>query len=502
MSNITALNAKPLKCILTNNKRSISLLSDTGSLIVYQPYQDEEYRELYLANKFLAGGYGAKSINEKNNLSYLSNSYLNIFASLDDKDNYLNDLIVNSYNALKRDKIDTVNGISSYTLTSFDDDENRLVYLKDLAKIYTNLPEYKNLEIKSVDYKLSVYWQGSIKTYNNEFNLPKGSKITAIEITIKGNTKNSGGINQISIKPTDENQDSIIITKNNITEKVTFKRDGNFECKIKINYEENKYILIKEGKNKIFDSFVLTVAPTPEDEYLSIYNDGEIINIYDSAGNPIDQNVNIIRGSIKENDIILDNLVINGCNWFGYSFNQEPEVSSNVQITQKILTYKEITADNYLITEGKNIIEIKPRKVNRISIFIPVGYRLLNANYIDLEHNDIINIYNYKTVKKNIYINTDGKIFTTDILDGDERYHFNAYEWIIGSSNNDANVINSNLSIINKSYTSVTNGWSFCKGLLEIDIIKSDSASSIDSFNDDYLSMNWLSDDELSNIYK
>ena len=59
-NNISALNAKPLKCILTNNKKSISLLSNTGSLIVYEPavQNEDNYHELYLANKFLAGGYG------------------------------------------------------------------------------------------------------------------------------------------------------------------------------------------------------------------------------------------------------------------------------------------------------------------------------------------------------------------------------------------------------------------------------------------------------------
>ena len=47
-NNISALNAKPLKCILTNNKKSISLLSNTGSLIVYEPsvQNEDNYHEL------------------------------------------------------------------------------------------------------------------------------------------------------------------------------------------------------------------------------------------------------------------------------------------------------------------------------------------------------------------------------------------------------------------------------------------------------------------------
>ena len=131
-NNISALNAKPLKCILTNNKKSISLLSNTGSLIVYEPsvQNEDNYHELYLANKFLAGGYGLKSEKERDNLSYISNSYLNIIGDLRNYDDELSKRLSYTYEYLNSKKVDIDNGNVSNTLTYFNDDIDEKIYVK------------------------------------------------------------------------------------------------------------------------------------------------------------------------------------------------------------------------------------------------------------------------------------------------------------------------------------------------------------------------------------
>ena len=165
------------------------------------------------ANKFLAGGYGLKSEKERDNLSYISNSYLNIIGDLRNYDDELSKRLSYTYEYLNSKKVDIDDGNVSNTLTYFNDDIDEKIYVKDLIKIITNFPVYKNLEISSVDYLISI------KNYNgdpfkNEPNsnivkVPIGTSISSIGFVVRGNTRNSGGIKSINMQLFDDSRISI-----------------------------------------------------------------------------------------------------------------------------------------------------------------------------------------------------------------------------------------------------------------------------------------------------
>lgn len=486
MTSLQALNAKPLKCILTNNRKSIELLSSTGSLIVYEPnpLDTNEYRELYLANKFLAGGYGAKSIGERNTLSYIAENYETNINSLVQQDNDLNAKINYTYSYLDNKKVDSVDGESSYTLTRFNDNENDFVYVKDLVNIFSNLPVYHNLEITSVEYSVTVNGE----TYsNNNINIPIGLALQAVSVTIKGNTRNSGGIETIDIQLNglDINDgNNIHLVKNDIFNHVIsddennshrFVKNTNFIVSFTKIYDRNviNQPIIKEGTNQIFNSFIITVAPTPQLEYLSI--DTDIAKTY--SKHPI----TISTGAIKQNTIEIDPLIINGVYPLYYIFNNLYETADINDIhMQSLVSYSK---QEYSPELQKNQIILENNETNLITVYIPEQYKIINATYLNTDKNCLTNVFNYKAI--NIDVNTGNNI-TQKIINS---VPCNQYTWYIGNNiDNDFT-----LSIIN------SNNY-FSAGILYLDVIVNDKYN-VNEFNDDYLSNNWLSDDEIQRIF-
>lgn len=464
-NNIAALNAKPLKCILTNNKKSISLLSNTGSLIVYEPdvQNRDNYHELYLADKFLSGGYGLKSEKERDILSYISNSYLDIIGDLRNYDNDLSRRLSYIYSYLDNKKVDIDRGNVSNTLTSFNDDLDEQIYVKDLIKIITNFPVYKNLEISSVDYLISI------KNYNgdpfkNEPNsnivkVPIGTTISSIGFIVKGNTRNSGGIKSINMQLLDDSR--ISITESSILG--SFQKDTNFIINFSKYYTDSDVSpIVQLGKQTIIDSSIISVNKTPEHEYLSI--DDDIVKTY--SNHPI-----IIKsGAIKDNDIVLDHLIIEGVYPIYYSFNSGNEIDENSNI--QIMNF--INPENNLDNNSINKIYINENDVNSINVYVPSGYKIINAEYYNIEKGTIINISNY--------YNTIEHIFDMN------NYEYHLYRWHIDNSvRNDFPI-----SIVNKDNSC------FFKGILSLNIILANGSN---EFNDDYLSSNWISENEFTKIY-
>ena len=464
-NNISALNAKPLKCILTNNKKSISLLSNTGSLIVYEPsvQNEDNYHELYLANKFLAGGYGLKSEKERDNLSYISNSYLNIIGDLRNYDDELSKRLSYTCEYLTSKKVDIDRGNVSNTLTYFNDDIAEQIYVKDLIKIITNFPVYKNLEISSVDYLISI------KNYNgdpfkNEPNsnivkVPIGTTISSIGFVVRGNTRNSGGIKSINMQLFDDSR--ISIKESSILG--SFQKDTSFIINFSKYYTDSDVSpIVRAGKQTIIDSSIISVNKTPDHEYLSI--DYDIVKTY------LNHPIIIKSGAIKDNDIILDPLIIEGVYPIYYSFNSGNEIDDNANMQLMNFMNPEDNLDNNSI----NKIYINKNDVNSINVYIPLGYKIINAEYYNIEKGTIINISNY--------YNTIEHIFDMN------NYEYHLYKWHIDNSVQNEFPI----SIINKDNSC------FFKGILSLNIIL---ANNVNEFNDDYLSLNWVSENEFKKIY-
>lgn len=471
MNNMQALNAQPLKCILTNSKKSIELLKSTGSLIVYDPNNTEykDYHELYLANMFLAGGYGAYSQIEQNNLHYISNAYNDILLYLNNKDKLLAEEIKSSYFALDSKKVDKKDGNVSETLTSINDDDE-LIRVKDLFKIFTNFPQYKNLEITSISYKITVNENDNEYVNVNNSNIieiPIGCSIKSIAFTITGNIHNSGGIKEIDLVINDINNENteqpVKISDLSILGK--YETDGSFTINfIKIFDEANYQQITTDIEYTLIKSFIISVNATPITKYLSI--DNEIVKTFAK------HDVIIKTGAIEDNEIQIDPLIIKGVYPLYYSFDDNGEES------KKIISYDFLNDSDDIKVNIIRVNSDENQKIKKISIYVPVQYTIVNAIYTNIVNSTVINITNYFVINhEESYHNNDCYKYDLTIIDPTEKYYKS------GDPIKQISIINA--ANINDLY--------FYKGFITLTITGPlNNINYTNEFNDDYLSNNWL----------
>ena len=293
---ILGLNGLPLKHIITKNKKSIELLNKTGSLIIYEPDIPENvyaensndlYRELYVGSYFLASGYGAKTRQEQENLSYISSTYNTTYNQLNNRIDQSFTYAYNLYTILDNTKvdrgnsnvIDLTNGTRilsddyskynvSYNVMQFGNNgEDDIIYLYELYDKLHSLHILQKLEVSDVKYDV-ILDNGDI--YNNYSYLPIYSNIKNIVITITGNTNDSNGISQIYIELFDNihNDSKLINIIDNIgsTSKIGNTSNQNFELKLSKNFGLNNIFKIKNiGENKPIKHIQLNINSSSED---------------------------------------------------------------------------------------------------------------------------------------------------------------------------------------------------------------------------------------------
>lgn len=411
-NSIVNLNGRPIKYILTQNPRTISLLKESGSMIVYEsPYKSinkvaqelsyynsgEAYREIWVSSYFLASGFGAQTRSEQQNLSYLATSYNEIIDEINDKINIVDQYAHDGISYLDETKV--TRGLNEENPENLEDPQynvsynvfkfgNSNIYLKDLYKIISNIGLLYKLEISSIDYNVIL---SDNKLYHNFDNVPIGKKIVSIEVIIKGNTNDSGGIEDLRIifnskndGINDETNNSISL--NNISTEQTIPKSiyVEFDLSFIYNYNtsnSNMYI-ISSGVNYPIDQIQMNILGTPE-------------NSINNTFNKVKYEERII--SDKNNPLLLK---LYGVNYILYNILDNSDNN-----------YIEQLYDRHPIYNNCNIVKINiGNNTKTINILVKEEYgRLINAEFVDNITNNIYNITNFrKTFFNSTYKNEEG----------------------------------------------------------------------------------------------
>ena len=176
---LTTVNDKPLKCIVTNNKHTCEYLKNTGHLIVLDETtknktnygEDNDYREIYLSDYFLAGGRGVYTKEQQDTLIEIIDVFKDTIDDLNNTDNVISTTLQAKFDELNRKKLDIsfsdeydeygqpyvvdgqLNPLADASNTYIQFESNNKKYAirtQDIFKIISGIPEYKNIEILDI----------------------------------------------------------------------------------------------------------------------------------------------------------------------------------------------------------------------------------------------------------------------------------------------------------------------------------------------------------------
>ena len=442
---------KPLKCIVTNNTTTLEYLKNTGDLIVldetmkqkeFVENNENEYRELYVADYFIAGGLGVRTRTEQKTLIEIVNTFKGIIGDLQNVDERLEETLIQRYDELLKKKLDITcldennnvildsngkpkQGNASKTFIEFEsNNKTYYVLLSDIFKLIAGLPTYKDMEIIDVTYDVAFTDYGNVtQTLTNVKSLPINTYLSQIVVHIKLKMNSCGEIKYIKTTHITNNVSSELISEiSNYTDFVTNSNTSadidNNEINITISktFSPGSYI-IKEGDNIIFQKLELGIKETPANKYLKI--DG----VKDILGNDILYTENKIAEQQKEINIPS----IKGEYFVGYykTVGSTLTISSNKLNANQINTgiqYTNIISYKYGEESPKYTYINNIKNSKYIVVVLPVNFIIKDACLIGstTEYNitNFINYYPYNTNNPTILNNIRSGIYLIKVSSG------------------------------------------------------------------------------------
>lgn len=264
--NINRFNGQYLKCVVTNYESTMTILKNSGTLIVHRPL-DEDYNYLYLGNEFLSSGYGQKDIETRDKLTYLANTYTDTFSYFNNAYSYSLNYIEEDYNAI-------LNKLNEYVKIDGGDITNTmLTYPPEGTNSYKTSDivlegpeaEYKDLSVETVDKYVNS------SQYSDGMVMPVGDQILKVEMLLNGSRNDSGGVLGVSFNYNHNSSviDPAIYTGKNVkvySSNATNAADT-FNIRCSLLYDKNMFYFIQEGDNKIVNKVAIDVAKTPKNRY-------------------------------------------------------------------------------------------------------------------------------------------------------------------------------------------------------------------------------------------
>lgn len=408
MTQLEETNNQYLSCVTTLNPHTKEFLKNKKGTIIIEgkPDSNNELKEIYLGDIFLAAGYGVNNKKDKETLDTIVEYYSQNIKDLNDKDTNL----ANGLNNIK-DKFDELKNSIYEKLND---------YLRENANIFHYFQQiltYKSPVINSINYTIKV--ENNNVPYVDQFDIPIGSIIENVDINIKGKLNDINRINSVKI---------ILHTNEyiNIPE-VRYESDQSFIINIRIRFTDQDKIRIPD-QLELFKLLEIEfenpfISGNEINNYLyNVLQDhpdiqAQLVNSFDELINS--QNVNsisILSPKINPSDTIY---IYNGNNT-GYenihSYKNGETPKYNIIDLTKYNSYNEqiyfVLPDVYVLDD---IIGVEPNESSEISflsfcykhkdfpiytIKIGEGIDVGALSYLKLQirdnrTNDDINNYNY-----------------------------------------------------------------------------------------------------------
>lgn len=409
-NNILELTGKNVKYIVTKSKATLDLLqkSEGGPLIIYEPFNDSDYRELYAKNYFVAAGYGASSTGVQTKLENIAENY---DANIEELHSGISG-VEQSIQSVQENKLDKNANLSQneITIPANNGNETRTFALGNLIENINGIKYNKLLEIVSINYEIEYMYTIDDISYTqkctNKDKLPIDSKIKKISFNILINN-NDSGIKDINISLYDQykQNDGTYIhktifdvsgkninktTRSNIStinEPETSLTTISFTQNYKLNPETSQnlpYYQVGPNENKFFDNISITTLDTTDVKaslplFISTADNIEITN--------------------------NDDLILYGQEFINYKINNNP--------------YKLSIIDNYDINGYyKSEFELTEDNITILEIKIPGT--IISLTLFDNERNNKFELKDYLSLtQQQINNNNNINVYKFDLRDGD-----------------------------------------------------------------------------------
>lgn len=371
MKNIKRFNDQYLKCIVTNYKSTMQLLKDSGSLIVYQPL-NEDLNYLYLGNELIASGYGVSTIQRRDKLSYIADHYDDDYAYhttyIDFSfayTTYVGDYILSYFdNYIRKDGSVTLTTIEYHNDATDMDEE---APLKDI--IFTGPDaQYDDIDVTTVSYINTDYGNYKINDTNDITYLPIGANIESIVTYIDAAQHDSGGIASIKYDYTYfTNINHSTLTNTFIPG--TAIDNAYYKIRIEHIYDDinGKYYVAQEGLNDVITNITMAINGSRQKKYYPLLEE---------KGIHVHSDANII----KDHEIQLKDICVYGKHTMFYHFGTyQDDVTTLPRLTYNI--FMEGLNRGRLFVDNTVTFEI-PANTKYLYMIVPVGYRITELEFL------------------------------------------------------------------------------------------------------------------------
>ena len=370
MKNIKRFNDQYLKCIVTNYKSTMQLLKDSGSLIVYQPL-NEDVNYLYLGNELIASGYGVSTIQRRDKLSYIADHYDDDYAYhtryIDFSfayTTYVGDYILSYFdNYIQKD------GSVSFTTIEYHNDATDTYEEASLKDIIFTGPDaqYNDIDVSTVSYINTDYGDYKINNNDNVTYLPIGVNINSVVTYIDATQNDSGGIANIKYDYTYfTNINKSVLTNTFIPGTVI--DNAYYKIRIEHIYDNinGKYYVSQEGINDVITDITMAINGSRQKKYYPFLEE-KGIHVYSDA--------NII----KDHNIHLNDVKVYGKHTMFYHFSKE-----NTQLYSNYNVFMNGPNSGRLFIDDTVTFEI-PGDAKYLHMIVPVDYRITEIEFLSYD---------------------------------------------------------------------------------------------------------------------
>lgn len=366
---ITRYDGQYLKCVVTQYKATINVLKKSGTLIVYQP-QNENVNYLYLGDELLASGFGVSTIEKRDILEdvadryYDDYSYLTTYIDLSFAytSSEVDDLYAYLNNYIRKD------GSVNMTTIDYWDDKYMTYKTANLRDIIFTGPEAEYDDAKLENQKSIIYTINDVLYSSNDeiTYMPIGCGISYITKNIEISKNDSGGVDMIDVNI------SYYDAHHNMSYKHSMQNiagrlldNGLYNIRYTNRYDNRnyEYYVANEGINDVISNINLAISQTEDKKY---YPDLAEKDIYVYSESNL----------IKNHSLSIPGIKIWGLHSIFYNYGIDSIENVNLY-SSNFIDQNRIMIDSDILT-----FDI-PKDQKYLNILVPSHYIITKLEFLD-----------------------------------------------------------------------------------------------------------------------
>lgn len=405
MGDLDRFNGEYIKLYVTKNKSLPLLLKNSGALIVLKNSIDG-INYTYLGNEILGGGYGFSSHVHTQNLTYISNSYNDVYSYLTSS---IDNTYMTSYLSDKallskiESRLSSTSNISSNYVEVVTDSYTYHLPMSSIVEICSIKAEYDKADASIYNYNIGfTEWPDDtqytyiISSNTNNIEMPIGAEIKYVEFQFKVKDNDTDGISSFTTKVSyymtndtpSENPETVnsfqINTQNYNTQTANYYYVTN-----RFDYNKNniRYMFVDgETTYNIVENVELNFKGTPENKYKNYPYlekkwsplDGAYIKIKctETALDDYTQDLGKLTVTGYHRVFVYQDNTFDTSNYFSYS--DSSTIDEDVfRLKRSAGVYRQYC----LAKEGLCQVSLQ-KDFHHMVIAVPSGFRILKAYFI------------------------------------------------------------------------------------------------------------------------